>query len=60
MTVEENLSMGIYTRRDKAQAAADTADIATGFPILGELRNMMASLLSGRAQQMLAIARASV
>src|SRR3954468_269153 len=36
MTVEENLLMGIYTRRDKAQAAADIADIASRFPILGE------------------------
>jgi branched-chain amino acid transport system ATP-binding protein len=58
MTVEENLLMGIYTRRDKAQAAADIADIATRFPILNERRNMMASLLSGGEQQMLAIARA--
>ena len=58
MTVEENLLMGIYTRRDKAQAAADIADIAKRFPILGERRNMMAGLLSGGEQQMLAIARA--
>src|SRR3954468_19695383 len=58
MTVEENLLMGIYTRRDKARAGADIADIASRFPILGERRNMMAGLLSGGEQQMLAIARA--
>jgi branched-chain amino acid transport system ATP-binding protein len=58
MTVEENLLMGTYTRRDKAQAATDLADIAARFPILGERRHVMASLLSGGEQQMLAIARA--
>jgi branched-chain amino acid transport system ATP-binding protein len=58
MTVEENLLMGVYTRSDKAQAVADLADVATRFPILSERRNMMASLLSGGEQQMLAIARA--
>ena len=58
MTVEENLLMGIYTRRDRAKAAADITDIASRFPILRERRNMMAGLLSGGEQQMLAIARA--
>jgi branched-chain amino acid transport system ATP-binding protein len=58
MTVEENLLMGIYTRRDKARAAADIAEVVSRFPILGERRNMMAGLLSGGEQQMLAIARA--
>jgi branched-chain amino acid transport system ATP-binding protein len=58
MTVEENLLMGIYTRADKARAAADLADVQTRFPILGERRTTMAGLLSGGEQQMLAIARA--
>ena len=58
MTVEENLLMGIYGRRDKAQAAADLVDIASRFTILGERRATMAGLLSGGEQQMLAIARA--
>jgi branched-chain amino acid transport system ATP-binding protein len=58
MTVEENLLMGIYTRPDKAQATADLADVQRRFPILAERRHMMASLLSGGEQQMLAIARA--
>jgi len=58
MTVEENLLMGIYTRTDRDQAAADLADVQSRFPILAERRDTMASLLSGGEQQMLAIARA--
>jgi branched-chain amino acid transport system ATP-binding protein len=58
MTVEENLLMGVYTRSDKAQAAADIADVQLRFPILTERRNAMAGLLSGGEQQILAIARA--
>jgi branched-chain amino acid transport system ATP-binding protein len=58
MTVGENLLMGIYARRDRAQAAADLDAMQDRFPILRERRNAMASLLSGGEQQMLAIARA--
>jgi branched-chain amino acid transport system ATP-binding protein len=58
MTVEENLLMGVYTRSDKARAAADLADVQTRFPILAERKHIMASLLSGGEQQMLAIVRA--
>src|SRR3954468_13709693 len=58
MTVEENLLMGVYTRSDKAQAAADLADVQLRFPILTERRSAMAGLLSGGEQQILAIARA--
>lgn len=58
MTVEENLLMGTYTRPDKAQAAADLAEVRARFPILAERRHTIASLLSGGEQQMLAIARA--
>jgi branched-chain amino acid transport system ATP-binding protein len=58
MTVGENLLMGLYTRTDRDQAAADLADVQSRFPILAERRDTMASLLSGGEQQMLAIARA--
>ena len=58
MTVEENLLMGIYCRRDHAQALKDVEDMYVRFPILGERRIAMARLLSGGEQQMLAIARA--
>jgi branched-chain amino acid transport system ATP-binding protein len=58
MTVEENLLMGLYSRRDRAEAAADLGRMLERFPILRERRQAMASLLSGGEQQMLAIARA--
>jgi branched-chain amino acid transport system ATP-binding protein len=58
MTVEDNLLMGLHTRPDKAAAMADLATMQERFPILGERRNRMASLLSGGEQQTLAIARA--
>jgi branched-chain amino acid transport system ATP-binding protein len=57
MTVEENLLMGIYSRRDR-DAAADVAAMQARFPILKDRRDRLASLLSGGEQQMLAIARA--
>jgi branched-chain amino acid transport system ATP-binding protein len=58
MSVEENLLMGLYTRSDKAAGAKDLAAMQARFPILGQRRQAMASLLSGGEQQMLAIARA--
>ncbi|MGE0525304.1 MAG: ABC transporter ATP-binding protein [Variibacter sp.] len=58
MTVEENLLMGLYARRDQAAAKADLATMQERFPILRQRRDRMASLLSGGEQQMLAIARA--
>ena len=58
MSVEENLLMGLYIRTDKAQSASDLAAMFERFPILAERRHVLASLLSGGEQQMLAIARA--
>ncbi len=58
MTVEENLQMGVYSRSDWSAAARDIDAMYQRFPILGERRNSLASLLSGGEQQMLAIARA--
>src|SRR6185437_7336497 len=58
MTVEENLLMGIYCRRDHAQALKDVEDMYARFPILGGRRIAKTRLLSGGEQQMLAIARA--
>jgi len=57
MTVEENLLMGLYSRRTD-DAEADMAEMMKRFPILRERRYSKASLLSGGEQQMLAIARA--
>jgi branched-chain amino acid transport system ATP-binding protein len=58
MTVEENLLMGLYCRRDGGQAEADLNGMLERFPILAQRRHSLASLLSGGEQQMLAIARA--
>ncbi|SMC98309.1 ABC transporter ATP-binding protein [Rhizobium sp. RU36D] len=57
MTVEENLLMGAYLRRD-GQVARDIDAIYQRFPNLGQRRGMKASVLSGGEQQMLAIGRA--
>ncbi|HSB42389.1 MAG TPA: ABC transporter ATP-binding protein [Methylomirabilota bacterium] len=57
MTVEENLQMGAYVRRDAAQVAADRERIFGHFPILAERRRQAAGTLSGGEQQMLAIGR---
>jgi branched-chain amino acid transport system ATP-binding protein len=58
MTVQDNLLMGLYTRGDKAQAQKDLAALLERFSILAERRHLLASLISGGEQQMLAIARA--
>jgi branched-chain amino acid transport system ATP-binding protein len=58
MTVEENLRMGAYARRDRAAIAAALEQQYKLFPILAERRRQAAQTLSGGEQQMLAIARA--
>ncbi len=58
MTVQENLDMGCYLRRDSAGIAEDLEMIFSRFPVLKERRKQAAGLLSGGEQQMLAIGRA--
>ncbi len=58
LTVEENLRLGAYTRRDRAGVAADMARSFDYFPRLKERLHQQAGTLSGGEQQMLAIARA--
>ena len=58
MTVEENLRMGGYARRDRAGVSAALDEQFRVFPILSERRRQPAQTLSGGEQQMLAIARA--
>jgi branched-chain amino acid transport system ATP-binding protein len=58
LTVDENLAMGAYVRRDRSAIAADVDEVCRHFPILAERRQQMAGTLSGGEQQMLAIARA--
>jgi branched-chain amino acid transport system ATP-binding protein len=57
LTVEENLRIGAYTRRDKG-VAADFDRLYGYFPRLKERRRQQAGTLSGGEQQMLAISRA--
>jgi branched-chain amino acid transport system ATP-binding protein len=58
MTVEENLRLGAYTRRDEPRIKSDLERIYALFPVLGERRGDKAGLFSGGEQQMLAIGRA--
>ena len=58
LSVEENLAMGAYVRRDRDGVAQDLERVCAHFPILGERRRQAAGTLSGGEQQMLAIGRA--
>jgi branched-chain amino acid transport system ATP-binding protein len=58
LTVEENLRLGAYTRRDGDGIRKDTQRIYDYFPVLAERRKQTALTLSGGEQQMLAIGRA--
>jgi len=58
LTVQENLAMGAYVRRDTAAVAADLDRVLAHFPVLAERRRQAAGTLSGGEQQMLAIGRA--
>jgi len=57
MTVEENLDMGAYLRRDRAGIEEDRERVFGMFPRLAERRQQVAGTLSGGEQQMLAISR---
>jgi branched-chain amino acid transport system ATP-binding protein len=56
LSVDENLRLGAYTRRDRG-VAADFERVFGYFPALRERRRQQAGTLSGGEQQMLAIAR---
>jgi branched-chain amino acid transport system ATP-binding protein len=58
LTVEENLEMGAYSRRDRARIAADLDRVYALLPRLAERRRQHGGTLSGGEQQMLAIGRA--
>jgi branched-chain amino acid transport system ATP-binding protein len=57
LSVEDNLRLGAYLRRDQ-EVAADRDRIYAMFPVLAEKRRLAAGGLSGGQQQMLAIGRA--
>jgi branched-chain amino acid transport system ATP-binding protein len=58
LTAEENLKLGGYLRRDRAEVARSFEHMYALFPRLKERRRQQAGTLSGGEQQMLAIARA--
>jgi branched-chain amino acid transport system ATP-binding protein len=58
MTVRENLLMGAYARRDRAEIAADLDRLLGLFPRVGERLSQRAGTLSGGEQQMVAMVRA--
>ena len=58
MTVGENLAMGAYFRKDKAEIAKDMELVFESFPRLKERERQLAGTLSGGEQQMLAMGRA--
>jgi branched-chain amino acid transport system ATP-binding protein len=58
LTVEENLAMGAFTRRDRRLVAEDKERMLALFPRLRERLKQVAGTLSGGEQQMVATARA--
>ena len=58
MSVEENLLMGAYLRRDRKEVNRSLGRVFEYFPILKERQSQTAGCLSGGEQQMLATARA--
>jgi branched-chain amino acid transport system ATP-binding protein len=58
LTVQENLDMGAFLRRDRAAVEEDQERAMIMFPRLRERRKQVAGTLSGGEQQMLAMARA--
>ncbi|MGI5914935.1 MAG: ABC transporter ATP-binding protein [Anaerolineae bacterium] len=58
LTVMENLEMGAYTRKDKAEIRQSMERVFTSFPRLRERLTQYGGTLSGGEQQMLAMGRA--
>ena len=58
LSVYENLRMGAYTLKDKAEIEETLKRVYKRFPRLQERKNQMAGTLSGGEQQMLAMGRA--
>ena len=60
LTVEDNLRVGAYLRKDKKKIKEDTEWVYELFPKLAERKKQMGGTLSGGEQQMLEIGRAHV
>ncbi len=57
LSVQRNLELGAYTRRDRNEVAETMDRVFGWFPILKERRSQLAGTMSGGEQQMLAIGR---
>ncbi len=57
-SVEDNLLLGAYTRKNKEEIQKDLEEVYEWFPRLNERRKQLAGTLSGGEQQMLAMGRA--
>ena len=55
LTVDENLRIGGYSRRDRAETEASYQRVLDLFPLLADRRRSVAGYLSGGEQQMVAI-----
>jgi branched-chain amino acid transport system ATP-binding protein len=60
MTIMENLQMGAYIRKDKAEVLQDIDKVFGIFPRLKERKDQLGGTLSGGEQQMLAMGRALI
>ena len=58
LTVQDNLEMGAYTRKDRQGVKQSLERVFTLFPRVKERRHQLAGTLSGGEQQMVAISRA--
>lgn len=58
MSVESNLTLGAYIRKDRERSKTDLEEVYRHFPRLKERKKQKAGSLSGGEQQMLAIGRA--
>lgn len=58
LTVQENLDLGSFVRKDRTDLAKDLEEVFERFPILASRKNQDAATLSGGEQQMLAMGRA--
>lgn len=57
MTVEENLILGAYSRKDRQKIKTDLENIYEFFPVLSQRRKQLSGTLSGGEVQMLVIGR---
>ncbi len=58
LSVKDNLLLGAYTRKDRAETEATLSRVYEKFPVLKERGKQLAGTLSGGEQQMLAVGRA--